>query len=253
MSDTWVKVSRITHCCTLIDFSGVVLLTDPWFSERFAYHRGEPLGLTVADLPTLAGILVSHDHYDHNDMRAFSQYRDKTVPVLAEQAAANRARRTGFAQAAALGTWQRASIQDISITAVPALHGVPEIGFVLQAGGLTVYFGGDTMHIPELSRLANEFPPIDIALLPINGLRVFGKQVVMDPLQAADLCAILKPRVAIPTHYAFTGGWLTDTLVLKYFAEQRLLTRMFIDAVVKVGTDTEVVVLAPGTSYTTKH
>lgn len=253
MPGTWVNVTRITHCCTLIDFSGVVLLTDPWFSERFGYHRGEALGTTVADLPTLAGVLVSHDHYDHNDMRAFSQYRDKTVPVFAEQAAASRARRTGFVQAAALGTWQRVSIQDISVTAVPALHGVPEIGFILQAGGLTVYFGGDTMLIPELSRLANEFPPIDIALLPINGLRVFGKQVVMDPIQAADLCAILKPRTAIPTHYAFTGGWLTDALVLKYFAEQRRLTEMFINAMVKAGTGTEVVVLAPGTGYTVTH
>jgi L-ascorbate metabolism protein UlaG (beta-lactamase superfamily) len=132
---------------------------------------------------------------------------------------------------------------------VPALHGVPEIGFVIQAGGFTVYFGGDTMLIPELSRLADEFPPIDIALLPINGLRVFGRQVVMDPLQAADLCALLKPRVAIPTHYAFTGGTLVDGLILKYFAAQQRLTAMFAEAVVKTGADTKVVVLEPGARF----
>lgn len=244
-----VKITRITHCCTLIDFSGVVLLTDPWFSERFSYRRGEALGLSISDLPPLAGVLVSHDHYDHNDMQAFAQYRDKTVPILAEPAAAKRALSTGFTKAAALDTWQKTSIQDISITAVPALHGIPEIGFVIQAGGITVYFGGDTMLIPELSRLAEQFPPIDVALLPINGLRVFGKQVVMDPLQAADLCAILKPRVAIPTHYAFTGGPLVDGLFLKYFAEQRRLTELFADAVMKKAVPTQVVVLAPGASF----
>lgn len=253
MPESCVKVTRITHCCTLIDFGGVVLLTDPWFSERFSYRRGEPLGGSIAELPQLAGVLVSHDHYDHNDMGAFAQYRDKSVPVLAEKAAARRALKTGFAQAAALETWQKTDVQGISVTAVPALHGVPEVGFVMQAGGFTVYFGGDTMLIPELSRLADQFPPIDVALLPINGLRVFGKQVVMDPLQAADLCAILKPRVAIPTHYAFTGGPLVDGLILKYFAEQRRLTELFAEAVVKKKTGTQVVVLKSGASFDVHH
>jgi L-ascorbate metabolism protein UlaG (beta-lactamase superfamily) len=107
MSDSSVKVTRITHCCTLIDLGGEVLLTDPWFSERFAYHRGEALGLPLADLPDLAGVLVSHDHYDHNDMGAFSRYRDRSVPVYAEAAAARRARGSGFAKAAALNAWRR--------------------------------------------------------------------------------------------------------------------------------------------------
>jgi hypothetical protein len=44
---------------------------------------------------------------------------------------------------------------------------------------------------PELSEIANRFPRIDVALLPINGLRVFGKKVVMDPHEAAELCAPL--------------------------------------------------------------
>lgn len=253
MAEASVKVTRITHCCTLIDFSGEVVLTDPWFSERFGYYRGEALGGALADLPPLAGVLVSHDHYDHNDMRAFSGYRDRGVTVLAEAAAARRARSAGFGNAKALETWGKAQLKDILVTAVPALHGVPEVGFVAQAAGFTVYFGGDTMLIPELSRLASDFPPIDIALLPINGLRVLGKQVVMDPLQAADLCAMLKPRVAIPTHYAFTGGWLMDGLFLKYFAEQQRLTELFKEAMVKTKTDTQVVVLTPGASFTATH
>ncbi len=170
-----LTVTRITHCCTPIDFSGSVILTDPWFSERFGYHRGEPLGREVAALPRLASVVISHDHYDHNDVGAFSGYGDKSVPILAEDAAARRARDSGFGNARALRVWEAAALGNIAVTAVPARHGVPEIGFVLRACDCTVYFAGDTMLIPELSRIAGEFPDIDIALLPINGLRVFGK------------------------------------------------------------------------------
>ena len=71
-----VTLTRVTHSCVLIDFGGVTLLTDPWFSEKFGYYRSEPLGMALEDLPPLAGVLVSHGHYDHYDMEAFKAYRD---------------------------------------------------------------------------------------------------------------------------------------------------------------------------------
>jgi L-ascorbate metabolism protein UlaG (beta-lactamase superfamily) len=45
---------------------------------------------------------------------------------------------------------------------------------------------------------------------------MFNRQVVMNAEEAAELCALLRPRVAVPIHYAFTGGPIQDRLVLKY-------------------------------------
>lgn len=45
-------------------------------------------------------------------------------------------------------------------------------------------------------------------MLPVNGLRIrpaFDKQVVMTAEQAGELCAVLRPKIAVPTHYAFTA------------------------------------------------
>lgn len=65
---------------------------------------------------------------------------------------------------------------------------MPEITYVLQGGKRTVYFGGDTLAIPELRELPGRFGHFDLALLPVNGLcirPVNGQQVVMNATQAA--------------------------------------------------------------------
>jgi L-ascorbate metabolism protein UlaG (beta-lactamase superfamily) len=106
----------------------------------------------------------------------------------------------------------------LDITAAPAKHAVYEITFVITGGGRSVYFAGDTMLIPELRTLPDRFGQFDVALLPVNGLRIrpqFGKQVVMDAEQAAELTAALSPRVTVPHHYAFTSGPIGDKLMTK--------------------------------------
>ena len=78
--------------------------------------------------------------------------------------------------------------------------------FVISGGGRSVYFAGDTMLIPELRTLTGRCGPLDVALLPTNGLhiRVAGnKQVVMNAEEAAELTAALRPKLAVPQHYAF--------------------------------------------------
>jgi len=241
-----LKVTRIVHSSILIEFNGSSVLTDPWFSEKFGYHHGEPLACPVEDLRPLAGVAVSHDHFDHNDMDAFARYRDKRVPIVAERSAIRKAQRAGFTNVSALEPWESAHLGPVKVTAVPARHGVPEIGFVFEASGFTVYFGGDTLWIPELAEVPRRFPPIDIALVPINGLKVFGKQVVMNPIEAAELCAAFQPRVAIPIHYAFQGGPIPDTLFLKYFDRQERLPQIFKEAVEKRAPETRVTILEPG-------
>ena len=246
-----VTLTRVTHSCVLIDFGGVTLLTDPWFSEKFGYYRSEPLGIALEDLPPLAGVLVSHGHYDHYDMEAFKAYRDKTVPFVVKRGIGGAARKAGFQQISELDPWETNQLGPVKVTAVPGSHGVPEITYMLEAGGFTIYFGGDTRLIPALREIPQRFPKIDLALLAINGLMIrpaFNRRDVMSAQEAAELCAIIHPRVAIPTHYAFTGGRIMDRLLLKYNGTPEEFTA----AVSQHAPETSVKVLAPGEPFVLK-
>jgi hypothetical protein len=48
------------HSCHLIEIGGRTFLIDPWFSTKPGYYPGAPLAFSVADLPPLDGVLVSH-------------------------------------------------------------------------------------------------------------------------------------------------------------------------------------------------
>jgi L-ascorbate metabolism protein UlaG (beta-lactamase superfamily) len=243
-------LTRITHSCVLLDFDGKHVLTDPWFTEKRGYHRGEPLGLTPSALPRLSAVLASHDHYDHYDLDGFSPYPDKTVPFVVKRGGmAAKARRAGFTNVTELEPWENTTIDGLTVTAAPARHGVPENTYLLEGPDTTVFFGADTLRIPELDEIANRFPTIDLALLPVNGLQIrpaMNRKVVMNAEEAGELCAVLQPKVAVPIHYAFTAGPIGDRIFLKHDGTPERFER----AVAEHAPNTTVRTLAPGEQLT---
>ncbi len=243
-------LTRVAHACTLLDFDGHTILTDPWLSEKPGYYQGEKRAYaTAADLPPLAGVVISHGHYDHFDMDAFAAYPDKTVPMAVKRGLGAKTRSYGFTDVTELDAWQSTELGPVRITATPAKHKVPEVTFVLESAGSRVFFGADTMRIAELDEIAQRFGEIDLALLPINGLTIrplLNRQVVMNAAQAADLTRTLRPRLAVPIHYAFTGGPIRDRLLLKKDPRPE----MFVDAAADIAPDTKVHVLDPGQPLT---
>ena len=218
--DPTLTVTRIAHASVLLDFAGSRILTDPWFRESWMYHRGEPLGIEVEDLPALEGVVVSHDHYDHNDMASFAAYADHSVPIALPAGAGERARRHGFGNLRELEPEQSTVMGGVRVTAIAGRHHqVPEHTYVLEAAGFRVYFGGDSLVVPAHRELRERFGPFDLALLPCNGLRIrieLNRQVAASAASAAELSGFLRPRYLVPIHYAFRGNALTERLVIKH-------------------------------------
>jgi L-ascorbate metabolism protein UlaG (beta-lactamase superfamily) len=190
-------------------------------------------------------VLITHEHYDHCDLDALAGYRDLGVPVIAPRTVVASAQARGFKDVRELQAWDETGIGDVTVTAAPGKHGVHEITYVIRGGGRTVYFGGDTLKIPELDELPDRFGPFDLALLPINGLCIRpagGLQVVMDATEAAELTATLQARVAIPHHYAFTSGRLGDLLITEAHREPVA----FAEAVARLSPATTVRLVLPG-------
>lgn len=211
-----IAVTRIAHASVLLELGGQRILTDPWFSETSNYRHGEPLGISLENLPKLDLVIASHGHYDHFDVETFAAYPDKAVPMVVGPDMVEKARAAGFTNVRELKVWESARIGDLTVTACPGSHGVDEVTFMLQAHGSTVYFGGDSRLIPEMEEIPKRFPSVQLALLAVNGLHAMGKQMVMNATEAAQLTGMLRAEAAVPMHYRFQGGWFTETFILSY-------------------------------------
>ena len=206
-ADADLSVTRIVHASLIIEMRGTRMLVDPWFYSGLVMRQGEPLGLTPADLPGAAAVLLTHEHGGHTDDAALRELA-KTVPeAIAPARLHDRLQALGFERVTTLGWWDATSVGDIRITAVPAAHAVPENGYVLESNGVSVYLGGDTREFEELPEVAARFPHLDAAILPVGGERLLGIARTMGPAQAAEAAATLGARHVIPIAYGKDGGF----------------------------------------------
>jgi L-ascorbate metabolism protein UlaG (beta-lactamase superfamily) len=244
---TPLTFTRIGHSCHVIEFGGTRVLVDPWFTTASHYYQGEPVTATPATLGRIDAVVVSHEHYDHCDLDALVDGGfDLDVPLFGPGTVTAIGAAKGFRDVRSVEAWESGTTGDLTVTATPGRHGVHEVTFVLQAGGRAVFFGGDSLRIPELDEIPRRIGPIDLALLPTNGLCIRPanlQQVVMNAEQAAGLAAVLKPTLAVPHHYAFTSGWLGDRVITKSDRDPR----HFADAAARLAPEVAVRLVAPGT------
>jgi L-ascorbate metabolism protein UlaG (beta-lactamase superfamily) len=210
---------------TVLRLGRFSLLTDPNFVRRGQrVHLG--YGLTskrrtdpahsVAQLPEIDAVLLSHLHGDHFD-RVARRDLPREPPVVTTTSAARRLRRWGFASHG-LDTWDCWEVERggerLRVTSVPGRHGPalvhralpPVMGSVLdlERGGsrvLRVYITGDTLCVPELRAVQERFGEIDVLVAHLGGTRVLGILVTMDGRQGTDLVELLRPGAVVPVHY----------------------------------------------------
>lgn len=246
-----LAVTRVANSCVLLEIGGHPVLTDPFFTERWHLHRGEALGMTVADLPRLAAVVASHSYPNHWDLRALREYPHKTsTPVYVSSARMVRqARALGFRQAERLRWGQTVQpVAGLSVEAAPAGRTLwwRHNAYVLGGGDVRVFFGGEIRDVALVRRYRAGRPAVDVALLPVNGLRpVVGPPIVMGPRQAVAAASALGARVLVPVHDAHDEDDLPSRVIRRHGSgdEARTLALAAQDG-------PEVVCLPPGQRWT---
>lgn len=193
-----LKVTYIRWSMMVIEMNSLTLVTDPVF--RMLGFPTMPRKYTIDQLPKLDLILVSHRHIDHWDPWTMRRL-PKDIPLIVRpHRIADDARRWGYTQVQELCPWDKTQVGEVIITAVPAKHQGPEVGFVLQ-GEKAIYFAGDTSFDHKTFAAIGQRFDLDAVLLPIGGLHFFGASAHIDPPQAVEALKLLRPRVVIGTHW----------------------------------------------------
>ncbi|HEV7734134.1 MAG TPA: MBL fold metallo-hydrolase [Candidatus Binatia bacterium] len=204
-SDANIGITRIVHGAVIVEIRGTRVLIDPWFHSDIALRQREALGITPERVPDLPAVLLTDDDVDHLDDDSLALLAKRVPRIVVPVALRDRVAGLGFGEVIALGAWEHTTIDDVTVTAVPSRVGARETGWVLAKDDEQVYVAPARTGTTALVDIATAFPSLDVALLPIGGRRVMGALREMDPDEAAQAAATLKPATIIPIGYGAEG------------------------------------------------
>ncbi len=196
------SIVHVGHSTHLLCVGGLRLLTDPWFYDPAfgALEHELPPAVLARDVGRLDVILVTHDHADHADARAMDEMDKRALVIVATSELAARVRNLGYREVIVLAPWEERAMGGVTITAVPGLHDIYEIGYVVRGGGVSVYFAGDSRLHPALPAIAERFEP-DVSILSCDGTRLAGGALhVMTPEDAVTAARMLGSKLVLPSH-----------------------------------------------------
>jgi N-acyl-phosphatidylethanolamine-hydrolysing phospholipase D len=213
-------ITWLGHSSFLIRLAGRTILTDPYLSDfagplpGFGTRRFVPPGISVARLPRIDALLVSHNHYDHLDRRTLRALagKEKTTAVVPLGLGAI-LRADGFPHVQELDWEDAISLDGLIITALPALHFSSRTpfdrnqtlwcSFAIAAGARRLFFSGDTGYGPVFERVGREHGPFDVAMVPIGAYEPESimRPVHCDPEEAVRLGKQIGARTLAAMHW----------------------------------------------------
>ncbi|CAG2106776.1 unnamed protein product [Medioppia subpectinata] len=231
-------MSWIGHSTAVIHFDGITLLTDPIFSLRASMSqligpaRYRKAAATVAELPKIDAVVISHNHYDHLDagsVEALNARFGSDLYWLVPSGLKEWMKDVGVTHnVIELEWWQSTCIPskpDIQFILTPAQHwtrrSLSDERKVLWGSWTVVgpkhrfFFAGDTGYCSVFKQIGQMYGPFDLSAIPIGAYepRWLMEPQHVDPEQAVQIHEDIRSKLSVGIH------WGTFALAHEYYLE----------------------------------
>lgn len=200
-----LNITFLGHSGFVLDTGAAGIAVDPFLT-------GNPLARHKPEDVRCQHILLTHGHGDHlGDTLEIARRNEATVYAAFEICE--------FLEQQGLKKLQPGNhggriLTDFGYVAfTPAIHsssyegrymGEPA-GLVFNAGDVTCYHCGDTALFSDMKLIGELYRP-DVAMIPV------GDRFTMGPELGAKAAELIRPKVAIPIHYATFEGMLVKDI-----------------------------------------
>ena len=212
-------IAWIGHATYLIKLGNTTIITDPVFSKNagpliFGPKRFTDPALKLNEIPKTDIFLLTHNHYDHQDMSTIRRFPFKDAKVLVPLKLGKYFK--NYKDVNEMDWYDEIKINDhLKITFLPAVHWSKRSltdtnktlwgNFLIQYKDMKILFACDTGYGNIYKEIGEKYGPIDITMINIGAYDfrpMFNKSIYhTTPEEALNVAKDLKSKKVLGMHW----------------------------------------------------
>ena len=212
-------IAWIGHATYLIKLGNTTIITDPVFSKNagpliFGPKRFTDPALKLNEIPKIDIFLLTHNHYDHQDMSTIRRFPFKDAKVLVPLKLGKYFK--NYKDVNEMDWYDEIKINDhLKITFLPAVHWSKRSltdtnktlwgNFLIQYKDKKILFACDTGYGNIYKEIGEKYGPIDITMINIGAYDfrpMFNKSIYhTTPEEALNVAKDLKSKKVLGMHW----------------------------------------------------
>ena len=217
-------IAWIGHATFIIKLGEITIITDPVFSKNagpliFGPKRFVKPALNLREIPKIDLFLLTHNHYDHQDMMTIRRFPYKNSKVLLPLKLGKYFNRNGYKDVNEMDWYDEIQVNEkLKVTFLPAVHWSKRSltdtnkslwgNFLIEYDGKKILFACDTGVGNIYKDLGDKYGPIDISFINIGAYNFYPMMPIKDkstfhtnPEEALSIGRDLKSRKIIGMHW----------------------------------------------------
>jgi len=214
-------IAWIGHATYLIKLGKTTIITDPVFSKNagpliFGPKRFTKPALNLDELPKIDLFLLTHNHYDHQDMRTIKKFPYKNTKVLVPLNLGKYFTKNNYNEVNELDWYDCVVVnENLKVTFLPAVHWSKRSltdtnktlwgNFLIEYKNKKILFACDTGYGNIYKELGEKFGPVDLTMINIGAYDfkpMFDKSIYhTTPEEALNVAKDLKSKKVLGMHW----------------------------------------------------
>ena len=217
-------VGWIGHATFLIKLGNTTIITDPVFSKNagpfiFGPKRYVKTALDLNEIPKTDLFLLTHNHYDHQDMTTIRRFPFKDAKVLLPLKLGKYFTRNSYKDVKEMDWYDKIKVnEDLNVTLLPAVHWSKRSltdtnktlwgNFLIEYKDKKILFACDTGVGNIYKELGEKYGPIDLTLINIGAYNFYPLSPYKDkssyhtnPEEALSIARDLKSKKVLVMHW----------------------------------------------------
>ncbi len=217
-------IAWIGHATYLIKLGDTTIITDPVFSKNagpiiFGPDRFTEPALQLNEIPKTDLFLLTHNHYDHQDMRTIKRFPFKDAKVLVPLKLGKYFTKNKFNDVNEMDWYEEIQVNDdLKVTFLPAVHWSKRSlidtnktlwgNFLIEYKDKKILFACDTGVGNVYKELGDKYGPIDLTFINIGAYNFYPMRPEKDkslyhtnPEEALQVARDLKSKKVIGMHW----------------------------------------------------